>query len=64
MGGGVVNYVLAMFRYVVSATAHARALYECDMPDYYAKRHDTETKVSDHNDDGESSDRDSRDITF
>lgn len=32
-------------RYVVSATAHARALYECDMPDYYAKRHDTETKV-------------------
>ncbi|KAF8357693.1 gfi-3, partial [Pristionchus pacificus] len=31
--------------YVVSATAHARALYECDMPDYYAKRHDTETKA-------------------
>ncbi|GMS87789.1 hypothetical protein PENTCL1PPCAC_9964 [Pristionchus entomophagus] len=31
--------------YTVSATAHARALYECDMPDYYASRHDTETKA-------------------
>ncbi|GMT17479.1 hypothetical protein PFISCL1PPCAC_8776, partial [Pristionchus fissidentatus] len=31
--------------YTVSATAHARALYECDLPDYYATRHDTQTKA-------------------
>ncbi|GMR41081.1 hypothetical protein PMAYCL1PPCAC_11276 [Pristionchus mayeri] len=31
--------------YTNSATAHARALYECDMPDYYASSHDTATKA-------------------